>query len=113
MSRSCTLVAAVCLLAGCNHYLKAVKQVAIAADQGPVEDARASAQNIEDALPIYIKDEGMARLERVEIAAVQADAAIVDGEKDPDRFISEVEKLKADWSALVALDEILQKEKLT
>lgn len=113
MKRSCALLTAMCLVAGCGHCVKGIKQQSVTARESALDDAREAVHDIEDALLVYTQDEGMTRLERTEIETVQADAAIVDREKDPPRFFPEVEKLKADWGALVALDEILQKEKLT
>jgi hypothetical protein len=63
-------------------------------------------------MPMWDGDD-ISRYERVEIATVKADIAMARqaGEKDP--FLACVSKLRNDWDALVAWDEMLKQESLT
>jgi hypothetical protein len=97
---------------GCAGYVRAVKQRPETPQETALDAARMKVHDIEHALPSYINDEGLARLERKEIFTVQADIAIIEQETEQDRFFPEVEKLQDDWGALVALDRVLQQEHL-
>ena len=100
----------VLLIGCCARCIKTVKQPTVSKEQAATNDAASTVHDIEAALKSYIEDEGMARLERKEIATVQADLAVVHLETDEHKFTAEVDKLQVDWDALVALDELLQRE---
>jgi hypothetical protein len=61
------------------------------------------------ALPAWI-EASEARLEWQEIEAIQQDTDDCLTAVDPDAFHKDVEKLRADWGKLVALDNKLKKE---
>jgi hypothetical protein len=49
----------------------------------------------------------------LEIATVKADIAMAQQEEEKGPLLEDVAKLRDDWDALVALDEMLKKESLT
>ena len=66
---------------------------------------------VADKLPLWDAD-AISRYERVEIATVKADIAMAQQEDERGEFLEYVSKLRQDWGALVALDEMLKEEQL-
>jgi hypothetical protein len=63
-------------------------------------------------MPMWDGDD-ISRYERVEIATVKADIAMARQTQEKEPFLAYVSKLRDDWDALVAWDEMLKKESLT
>ncbi len=66
---------------------------------------------VADKMPLWDAD-AISRYERVEIATVKADIAMAQQEEERGEFLECVSKLRQDWGALVALDEMLKEEQL-
>jgi hypothetical protein len=98
------------LLAGCAHYARVIRQPVETPEQIALDDARSTVHDIENALPSYVNDEGLARMEWREIDAVEDDIDVIEHERDTGQFYPEVDQLQTDWNTLVGLDRVLQME---
>jgi hypothetical protein len=66
---------------------------------------------VADKMPLWDAD-AISRYERVEIATVKADIAMAQQEDEKAGFLEYVSKLRRDFGALVALDEMLKEEQI-
>jgi hypothetical protein len=96
--------AASLLLTGCAVHVRS--HFYIVAD--PTIEGKQFVAAVADKMPMWDADVDYAVYERAEIATVKADIAMARRAQGED-FFSYVEKLHADWDALVALDEQLKK----
>jgi hypothetical protein len=104
---SCLIHCALLLLfTGCALHLPII--VLPSSDTGMKED-REFVGAIAEKMPLWDADV-LATYERAEIAIVKADIAMAQQSEDEAVFIEYVQKLHADWDALIALDELLRKE---
>ena len=74
-----------------------------------LERAKSSASAMVQAFPTYLADP-ISRYEQPELLNVSHDIAAMQDETDKALFVEDVDLLKQDWGALVALDNILQQE---
>ena len=77
-----------------------------------ISEAKDFVLAVADKMPLWDAD-AISRYERVEIATVKADIAMAQQAQGRGPFLEYVAKLRDDWDALVALDEMLKKESLT
>ena|ERR1700677_919942 len=71
-----------------------------------LDEAKKFIRNIAERMPLWDADEPFAGFEREEISLVKADILST---QHGDHFFENVDKLHADWDALLALDERLRK----
>jgi hypothetical protein len=77
-----------------------------------VGEAQSFVKAVSEKMPLWDAD-SLAPYERAEIATVKADIALARQSTERDQFFQLVDKLRDDWDALLALDEMLKKELLT
>jgi hypothetical protein len=105
---SCVIHGLVLFAVGCSVHRP------VAAVVGPdpeIADAREFVGAVAEKMPLWDAD-AISRYERVEIATVKADIAMAQQEVEKAPLLDDVSKLRDDWDALVALDEMLKKESL-
>ncbi len=106
---SCVIHGVLLLAAGCSAH----RPMAVLAVPDPeMADAKGFVGAVAGKMPLWDADD-ISKYERVEIATVKADIAMAQQEGDKVPFLEDVAKLRDDWDALVALDEMLKKEQLT
>jgi hypothetical protein len=106
---SCLIHAMLVLLLGCAAHRPIVLSGLGDADRAAGNDFVGA---VADKMPMWDAD-GISRYERVQIAIVKADIAMARQSEETAAFLDYVSKLRADWDALVAWDEMLKKESLT
>jgi hypothetical protein len=97
------------LLEGCSAHRRVTAAAAV--PDREIADAKEFVGAVADKMPLWDAD-GISRYERVEIATVKADIAMARQEDEKGPLLEDVAKLRDDWDALVALDEMLKKESL-
>jgi hypothetical protein len=97
------------LVSGCSAH-KAVSSGIL--PDSEISEGKDFVAAVADKMPLWDAD-AISMYERVEIATVKADIAMSLEEDDKGRFLEDVAKLHQDWSALIALDEMLKEERLT
>ena len=93
------------LLCGC-------RQIKISAPMAPdpvLTEAAGYVDAIAAKMPLWDEDQLMARYEQAELATVKADIAVAKKTDRQEHFLNDVDKLRKDWDALVALDLMLQR----
>lgn len=106
---SCLIHSVLLLMAlGCNAHRPVAAKVL---PDPEIAQAREFVVAVADKMPLWDAD-SICRYERVEIATVKADIAMAQQEPETAAFLDDVALLRADWNALIALDELLKKEQL-
>jgi len=105
---SCMIHSLLLLVAGCSAHRPVA---AVVVPDPEIADARKFVDAVADKMPLWDAD-AISRYERVEIATVKADIAVARQERAKGPLLDDVTKLRDDWDALVALDEMLKKESL-
>jgi hypothetical protein len=77
-----------------------------------ITEARDFTWAVEDKLPLWDTD-ALGPYERLEIATVKDDIAMARRSTERSAILRCVRKLRDDWEALIALDELLRKARLT
>ena len=106
---SCLIHGLLLLVAGCSAHRRVA---AVAVLDPAISDAREFVGAVAEKMPLWDADD-ISRYERLEIATVKADIAMAQQEEEKGPLLEDVAKLRDDWDALVALDEMLKKESLT
>lgn len=78
-----------------------------------VQEAKEFVLAVADKMPLWDADVTIAQYERVEIANVKADIEVAKLATSEIELLRDVSKLRADWKALCALDELLRHTSLT
>lgn len=98
------------ILLGCAVHRPVV--AARALPDPEISEAKDFVVAVAGKMPMWDAD-AIAKYERVEIAVVKADIAMAQQSQEEGTFLEYATKLREDWDALVALDELLKKESLT
>ena len=105
---SCLVHGLLLLVAGCSAHRRVA---AVAVLDPAISDAREFVGAVAEKMPLWDAD-AISRYDRVEIETVKADIAMAQQEDERGEFLEYVGKLRQDWGALVALDEMLKEEQL-